>query len=522
MTEFMNALQTELKDEKQLTENGAVGYATAGNPLLDFNFKIASYRSKDEDEIVRDFARVFDWNKELAMQMLFFAGDIRQGMGERKVFNACMAWLARIHTPYAAAVVPLIPEYTRWDYVVRLLGTACDETVWRLIEKQIAADVECLCKDKPVSLLGKWLPSVNASNAERNKLGKKIARRLSLKERDYRRLLVVLRDKIKVVERQMSANAWGDIDYNGVPSKANLLYKNAFLKHDEERRRDYLAKLTKGEEGVKINSSVAFPYDIVHSYMDCSGWSERIKALDATLEAMWKALPDYTKGCSTGGTICVVDGSGSMCSTIGGTRVTAHDVARSLGIYFSEKLTGPYKDKFITFSDKPKLVDLSAHDTLQGKIDRCMMETECSGTNIEATFDLILRTAVQHKLTQDQLPANILVISDMEFNSAIDGHRWTFDSCAFNSTMITLFEHIEQKYAQFGYKLPRMVFWNVNSRTCTVPVQTSPCGVALVSGFSPTVASMVFSNKLDPLEVLVDELNSERYAPVKKALSGIK
>ena len=508
---FSTALNNELNPAFTHTENGALAHSTTGSPLVDFNFKISSYRNCEPNEIVNDFSKVFAQNPKMAVLMLFFAGDIRQGMGERKVFKSCMSWLADNHPEYCNAVIQFIPEYTRWDYAVDMLDGPCDAAAWQLLEKQFLEDVGNNAQNKPVSLLAKWLPSVNASNKAGNMMGKKIAKRLGLKEAHYRKALASLRRRIDVVEVKMSANQWSEIDYNGVPSKANILYRNAFMRHDSYRRSEYLEALARADENVKINSSVSFPYDIVHAYGD--SYNDLLYDYDATLEAMWKSLPDYTKGHDTNNVICVVDGSGSMGSSIGNTSITAHDVARSLGIYFSEKLAGPFKDKFITFSSSPKLVDLANMTTLHAKIKCCIEHDECANTDIEKTFMLILNTAIHSELTQDQLPGTVLVISDMEFDEAV----------GYNADYVnkTLFDFIRMKYEQAGYKLPRLVFWNVNSRTGAIPVQENEQGVTFVSGFSPTIASMVFSNKLDPEEVLLDKLQSERYKPIAYAISDI-
>lgn len=518
---FATALKQTFNQQNSFTENGAIGYKTSGSPLVDFNFKVSSYRGKEPSEIANDFEKVFDYNPMLAVKMMFFAGDIRQGMGERKVFNSCLQWLASEHTDYCNAVISLIPEYARWDYLIALFDTKCDKTAWDAFVSQLEKDNENCKQDKPVSLLAKWMPSVNASNKESNRLGKKIASRLGLKEREYRKMLSRLRKKIDVVEKKMSANNWNEIDYNGVPSKANIIYKNAFMKHDEDRRQKYLDALERNDGTAKINASVAFPYDIIASYMKVLRSYYDILA-DQTLEGMWKALPDYSKDVDTGNTICVVDGSGSMGCSIGNTSITAHDVARSLGIYFSERLDGPFKDKFITFSSEPKLVDLSNCKDLAHKIVRCAKEDDCSNTDIEKTFDLLLKTAVNNHLKQEDLPKNILIISDMEFDGATTA-RWQFgyNQGSFATGMKTLFEEIADKYKAHGYVLPRLVFWNVNSRSNTVPLQENEMGVALVSGFSPTIATMVFSGKLDPEEVLIDKLNSDRYKPVEQAVTAV-
>ena len=512
---FATALEQSFRKENILTENGAVGYRTSGSPLVDFNFKMSSYRGEEAPEIVADFEEAFNYNRTMAMRMLFFAGDIRQGMGERKVFNSCLQWLALRHPEYCNAVAGLIPEYARWDYLVALLGTNCDMAAWDIIRMQFDKDMECLGKGQPVSLLAKWLPSVNASNRESNLLGKRIARRLMLKESVYRRSLSNLRKRIDVVEKKMSANKWSEIDYNSVPSKANITYRNAFLRHDGNRRREYLDALARNDGSAKINSSVAFPYEIVHSY----GYNRT----DTALEAMWKALPDFTAGNDTGSTLCVVDGSGSMDYHLGNTEVTAHDVARSLGIYFSERMAGPLKDRFITFSCNPQWVDLSKCKSLVEKIEVCRDHSECSNTDIEKTFDLLLDTAVRNHLRQDDLPGNILVISDMEFDGCTTCYEMAYEGHGrFMSGMKTLFEEISDRFKAAGYVMPRLVFWNVNSRTGAVPMQENEAGVALVSGFSPSIASMIFSGKLDPEGVLLDKLNSKRYDAVGEAVASLE
>jgi hypothetical protein len=245
-------------------------------------------------------------------------------------------------------------------------------------------------------------------------------------------------------------------------------------------------------------------------------WSQSLKAKDATIEAVWKALPDTVKGC--GNTLVVADGSGSMTSTVdSSSSVTALDVANALAIYFAEHSSGQFKEKYITFSENPKFVDFSSCKTLHDKLHTAMMHNEVANTNIEKVFDLILTSAVNNHMHQEDLPQNILIISDMEFDScATSGNvdRWSYR----NRPTQKLFDVIAQKYARAGYKMPRLVFWNVNSRTGTIPVKENDLGVALVSGFSVNVAKMVMSGKTDPFECLLETLNSERYAPVEEAL----
>lgn len=505
---FIGKLNETLNDEFNLsyTENGALGYRTSGKELLDLNFSISSLRSVSDYQVERAFTKAFYADKKIAIKYLFYAGDVRFGLGERRFFRIGIKFLAENEPELALKVLSFVPEYTRWDNYLCLLETSLRSQVCEIIAKQLFKDLGNKMRNENVSLLAKWLPSVNASSATTKKYAKIILEELHLSESKYRKILSSLRSYLKVVEVKMSNKQWSEIDYSAVPSRANLIYNNAFLRNDEERRREYLASLEKGE--TKINAGVLFPHDIVHRYKEENSWSERLKNKDATLEELWKALPNYVEGGET--TICVADGSGSMCSKAGnGTSVTCLDVANALTIYFSERCSGEFKDKYITFSEHPQLVDLSKGKTLRDKIAIALQHSEIANTNIKAVFDLILTTAIKFHMTQNDLPKNILILSDMEFDYAADG-----------STDKRLFETISQKYSEHGYKLPRLVFWNICSRTGTIPVKENPAGVALVSGFSPSITKMVLSNSTDPYECLLEQLNSERYMPIEHVLQS--
>ena len=512
---FMNAMQNTLNDEFNISisENGAIGYGTSGKELLDLNFAIASLRGASEQEIIDKFTKAFFEDKILAMKWLFFARDVRGGLGERRLFRVILKNLVENNPEMVIPVINLIPEYGRYDDLWCLLDNQeSAKVVYNIVDEQLIEDLHNMKKNKPISLLAKWMPSINASSAQTKKYAKQFCKVFGLTEREYRQILSRLRKYLDVVETKMSAKNWPEIKYEAVPSKANLIYSNAFLKKDEERRKEYLEKLKKGK--TKINASTLYPHDIVHKY---SGGYCRLGNKDDTIEALWKALPDTVQGC--GNTIVVADGSYSMTDNIGGnTTVTALDVANALAIYFAEHSSGEFKDKYITFSERPQLVDFSKADSLHDKLQIALTYDECANTNIEKVFDLILTTAIKHNMRQEDMPKNILIISDMEFDSCAtsgDSNMWRR-----NRPNQRLFEIIAQRYADAGYQLPRLVFWNVNSRTGTIPVKENDLGVALVSGFSVNIVKMVMSNKLDPYECLLETLNSERYAPIEKALRG--
>ena len=507
---FMNAVRQTLNNEYNvsITENGAVGYRTTGKELLDLNFAVASLRKMPDAEVAKRFKKAFYEDQVLSMKWLFYARDVRGGLGERRLFRVVLADLVKSNPEMIIPVMNLIPEYGRYDDLWCLLDDKeAANVIYQIVDNQLKRDWENMAAKKPISILAKWMPSINASSAKTKEYGKQLCKALKMTEREYRKALSKLRAYLDVVEVKMSDKNWSEIKYEAVPSRANLIYNSAFLRNDEARRREYLGKLEKGE--TKINASTLFPHDIIHKYMSGGMWSRSLKAKDATIEALWKALPDTVKDC--GNTIVVADGSGSMtCTVDNNSRVTALEVANALAIYFAEHSSGDFKDKYITFSSRPHLVDFSNCKNLHDKLHTALMHNEVADTNIEKVFDLILTTAINGHMHQEDLPKNVLIISDMEFNSCA--------RCNSGRPTQTLFNVIAQKYARAGYKMPRLVFWNVNSRTGTIPVKENELGVALVSGFSVNVAKMVMSGKTDPFECLLETLNSERYAPVEEAL----
>lgn len=502
---FMNAMANTLNNEFNYarTENGALGFRCYGKALLDLNFAVSSLRKANENDIVNRFIRAFHENKVLAMKWLFFARDAREGLGERRLFRVILSNLVNSNPEMVIPLINLISEYGRYDDMWCLLDNKeSAKVVLELVDKQLTEDLKNMNAGKPISLLAKWLPSANCSSEQSKKYAKQIFKALGLTEREYRKALSKFRKYLNVVEVKMSNKNWSEINYEAVPSRANLIYNSAFLRNDGERRREYLGKLEKGE--AKINASVLFPHDIVHKY-STGRWCS-LGSKDAAIEAMWKALPDTVKGC--GNTMVVADGSGSMTVSVDPhSRLTALEVANALAIYFAEHSSGEFKDKYITFSSRPQLVDFSKCDSLHDKLQVAFKHNEVSNTNIEKVFDLILTTAVKNKMHQEDMPKNVLIISDMEFDYATTGRP-----------NARLFETIAQRFESAGYKIPRLVFWNVNSRTGTIPVKENDLGVALVSGFSVNVAKMVLSGKLDPYECLLETLNSERYAPIEAAL----
>lgn len=519
MNDFLSALKKEAQNNLpnvSVTENGAVGMKTTGKNLLDLNFMLSSMRNMSTDEIWSMFLPAYNENPMLAILWLFFARDAREGCGERRTFRVIFEWLCNENPDAAIKLLHLIPFYGRWDDVVEVVfGHApCkvrDEAIG-LLSRQIQSDILMANTHQPVSLLAKWLPSLNTSSLKTRRRAEFLRNAFGWAPVQYRRNLSGLRRRIRVVEQQMSANQWSEIDYEGVPSRAAMNYRNAFLRHDSDRYEEYLENVKSGK--AKIHSGVLFPYDIVHAYYK----DGRIHSVNDTLEEQWKALPNKVP--ADGSTIVVVDGSGSMGSMVGSATISCHDVARSLGIYFAERMDNPFRESFITFSAHPKLISFADGLSLNAKLKIVESYDECANTDIEAVFDLILNTAVRNGMKQEDIPANILILSDMEFDQATYRGGWGWTSDVSGPVDKALFDAIRERWESAGYKLPRLVFWNICSRTGTIPVSVNELGVALVSGFSPSVADMVMSTELDPYKCLLDKLLSGRYKQVEEVLKG--
>ena len=517
---FLAEMERTLDDEfnVSVTENGALGYRTTQSALLDLNFQVASLRSQSEEEIVNAFIKAFYEDKRLAIKWLFFLRDVRGGLGERRSFRVIMNHLASTQPELSKKILHIIPYYGRFDDLLQIVSDSeCSDEVSNevvdAVRKQLDLDIQCMNDHEESSLLAKWLPSANSKSKDTCSKGKMWAKLLypniknsSHREKTYRKQLSALRNYLDVVEVKMSSNNWDKIHYDHVPSKSNLIYKEAFMRHDMERRQAYLDAVNNGE--AKVNSDVLYPHDIVLKYSSDNPWRITVKPQDELLEVLWNNLPNTIED-NTQNVLVVRDGSGSMLMSVANnSRTSALHIATALAIYFSERIKGQFKDNFITFSSNPKLINLSNLDSLHDKLEKTYAEDECSNTDIEAVFNLVLTTAVKNKISQEEMPSTILILSDMEFN----GSRMRFNE--------KLFDVISKRYENNGYKLPRLVFWNLGSRTGTIPVRTNELGVALISGFSTNLAKMVMSNEIDPYKILLETLNSPRYDLVDKVLDN--
>jgi hypothetical protein len=504
---------------RSTTENGAAGYRTTTKALLDLHFKVSSLRSRDEDYIVKEFIKAYHESPKYAVKWLFFLRDILEGLGERRTFRICLKYLAVSLPKVASVIIPYIPEYGRFDDALVLLDTPLAEEVALLYQKQLGKDLEAMKLNQPVSLLAKWLPSINTSSDKTRKYAGKLCEHFNMSPREYRKTLAKLRAYGNVVETKMSASDWSGIDYETVPAKANMKYDIAFQRHDFARRAEYLENVFLGSG--KLNAKGLMPYEIVHRITSSCHYGCGLKD-DLLAELMWKKIVSegFRNDWGFVDAIVVADGSGSMFShASGNTSVKAIDICNSLAIYFSEQLKGVFHNKAITFSGHPQFIDLNA-ETLKDKLEIMFAHDEVANTNIEAVFDLILEMAKERNVPREELPKQVLVISDMEFDAATSNACWNSEN--WNPANETLFATIEKKIEACGYKMPRLIFWNVCGRTDTIPKVDNEEGVCLLSGFSQNAMKVAADRtKKDPYEALLQVLDSSRYQVIEDAIHSL-
>ena len=523
MNTFMDALTN---NEKSYTANDGTAYRTSGSTLVDLNFSVPSLRNvavnfygksthdryfygadsaMEAVEALRLFITSYDEDPLYTMKWLMYARHIKLGLGERDVFRMMLTKIGNLYPEMALQFIigTELWNYGRWDDVLRIFFDTTSgilhDGLGALIANQFRRDVIACGLGDSISLLAKWMPSNNTSSKQKRSEAVILQSLLHLSAREYRKTLSRLREHLAVVDRKASLNQWNDINYNHVPSKANLKYRNAFLKHDEERRKAYLTSLQKGDDAVKINANSMFLYDIVQAYIDNNScWRNILRPYDETLEQLWHAQEspkDYDD------ILVIRDGSGSMGQQLSGnSSVTALSVADSIALYCSQhNKNESFRNRFITFSNRPQMVDISMCQTLRDKLRRLHRFDDYSNTDIEATFDLILDIAVKNHLHQNELPSACLIISDMQFDQATKHED--------NTTVI---ESCRQKFKALGYTMPRLIFWNVSVYAHnTIPVQMHPSGVILVSGFSKSIVDMVVSREVNPETALKAELDAK-------------
>ena len=503
----MNTFMNQLKNETnyKYTENGGLAHKSTNSAVYDLFALGAAYRKRSDDDCILLFKNAFEENETLALKCLFWIRDCRGGAGERRFFRVCFKWLAETHPNRIKDLVKYLPEYGRYDDLFELFETDLEKDVITLIKDQLIADMGS--KKNGISLIAKWLPSENASSARTIARAKKIRDALGVTSKQYRQMLSKLREKINVLERLMSANQWDLIEFDKIPSRAGLIYKNAFA------RRDIIAKKYEAfakDKNTKVNAKVLYPYEVVAKAVSAVG-GYYYKSVDETNRAMinkyWENLPDYLDGknCSM---MCVVDTSGSMTGLDASAPI---NVAISLGMYCAERIGEPFKNHYISFASTPQLIKIEGIDFVD-KVKRIYRTNLCDNTNLTAVFDLLLKIARRPGVKKSDIPETIVVISDMEIDSGSRG-GWRGDWKGWTkATAATEMEKIRKEWEAYGFKMPRLIYWNVNARNNTI-LDSGP-NVSFVSGMSPVLFKSVLTGK-NGYDLMLEAICAERYDVIK-------
>lgn len=475
-------LMSALKVKSTTTENGMTTNTTSLNSNVDLFFKAGAMRSADTEDIIALVSKAWAEDPNTCIKILFWSRDVRGGAGERRFFRIAMEYLVDKDPNGFSNLMPLIPEYGRWDDLKVFENTNAEEYALATITTAL---------ESGNSLCAKWMPRKGSFAA-------KIRNFLNLSPKQYRKLLVGLTN---VVETQMCAKEWDKINFEHVPSLAMSRYGMAFTKNAQDSFSKYVQSLKKGE--AKINTGAIYPYDV----------TKALHRNDAA-EEQWKALPNFLEG-NTEKILPLVDVSGSMGTGCGGN-LTCMDVAISLGLYISERNEGPFKDHFLTFSSNPQLQHLTGD--LKDRFRQMQRADWGMSTNLEKAYRLILDQAVKHNISQEEMPTQILILSDMEFDQATNQREEILgwgeqDRETWNPTAQ---EMVEKMFIDAGYKVPSIVYWNIQSRNGNVPVRFDERGTALISGFSPSImTSLLGGTEMSPASIMMETISKERYSQIK-------
>lgn len=484
---FVEAINNEVNTT--LTENGATTNISTLNKNLDWFFHGAALRNSNENRIWDFFYNAFLENKTDALRILFYIRDIRGGQGERRIFRTVLKNIMNSDDnsliQWVKNNLSLIPEYGRWDDVVQLVNyKVISKEVCDFLKSQLDSDITNMNNNATVSLLAKWMPSEQSGTIQKQ-LSHKIMKMWNMKAKEYRHILSSLRKYINVLEKNLTIRDYNNIEYDKVPSNAMLKYRKAFYRNDKSRFEKYIEDVK--NNSAKINSKTLYPYDILFKYCNRKT-SENEKK---TLEQLWKSLPDYVPNING---IAVCDTSGSM-GYFDSTALSPIHVAMSLSLYIAERNKSEiWKNIVIPFSSQARYIRITGN-TLEQKIHQ-IYTGDCSNTNLQAVCDLILKTAIDNNVPNEDMPQVLLILSDMEF-----------DSCGSR----TNFKEIAEKFKEANYTVPKIVWWNIDSRNNQTPATMNDNEVILLSGCSASVLPIALSGEYNPVEAMHRVINQKRY-----------
>lgn len=476
----MNLLDGMKKKSMITNTKGSEYYAESFDSNLDAFTMLSRYMS--DDDMIRLFNNALLENESLALANLLYILDIRSGKGERRIFKVIFKYLCEGYPKLALKVLPFICEFGRYDYILVGIGTKIENEVISLIDKQLKEDINSVHP----TLLAKWLPSHRTHN-QNSEVAKKIMKRLHMSGKEYRKMLADLRRRLNITEKNLTERNYDNIDFNEVPTKAMLKYNKAFEKRMPIRYKEYKESVKKGDD--KINTEGLFAYEIIKKIFDYSIDYE-------LLDLMWENQKDVLKGCDSN-ILVMADTSGSMFSF----GAIPYSMSIGLALYTAERNRGIFKNHFMTFSSKPYLCEVSGKN-IKEKVQN--IPRIVADTNIDKAFELLLTVSKENRLKQEELPSHLLIISDMEFDAGVYTEGGTN------------FEGWKKAFEKAGYKLPKIIFWNVAGEVRGIPVTKFDNDVVMVSGFSVNILENLLNlEEYSPIDVMMDKLS--RYLDLLKA-----
>lgn len=485
-----------MNNNLKYTEKSALAFKSTLSKVYDMFAFGGAYRNRSDEDVILLFSEAYDENPDLALKCLFYLRDIRGvGQGERRFFDVCYRWLVQTHPRTATKLLQYLPEYGRWDEVLKVTeGTNCWDNAVNLIQHQLKEDIR---SNGHPSLCAKWMPSENASSQDTVALASNLRKSLNLTSRQYRKMLSELRAQIKLVESQMSQNRWEEIQFDKLPSKAGMKYRAAFGRNPitSEKYRNFM-----NSKETKVNAGTLYPYEITRKARVGAFYYDANDV--AVLDKYWNNLKDYFNGADNS-IMCVCDFSGSMTWS-GYQNVLPIDISLSLGIYTAERMGGPFKNSFISFSNRPQFHRVYG-DTIVDKVKNVLRTAEVVNTNLPAVFDLFYDMVEDGRANSDDLPKTLVIVSDMEIDTGSN-----FRS---KSEARTTMDRIAVKWAAAGLRFPNVVYWNCNARNNTI-LQEPSSRITYVSGCSPSIFEQVLSGK-SGTELMLQILQSNRYEPIK-------
>ncbi|KAI3322395.1 hypothetical protein HD806DRAFT_123753 [Xylariaceae sp. AK1471] len=408
-------------------------------------------------------------------------------------------------------------------------------TVTRLFAEQLEKDLALLNGDdakakRNISLCAKWAPSHDRFHDKHTFIVSSISEMLypmtnitggsedmdrelylrHARER-YRKDVAALRAHLGIVERNLTAKTYDKIKYDRVPSLAMNNYAPVFAAKDTERFEKYIDSVAEGK--MSISGATLLPSTLIHTVRHNITHSSasstllaknpkaaieaKMKEINAkVVDGQWKTLVQRIKDSGTlESSIAVCDVSGSMGGPVFGDGTCPMDSAIGLSLLLAEVTAPPFGGHFITFSAQPQVESIDMLASLHDKVTRLSQADWGMNTNFVAVFEkLILPMAIRNKLPQEDMVKRVFVFSDMQFDSA--------QSSNFSGS----FERIKSKYADAGYEMPELIFWNLaggragygrgtgGDPTAPKPVTSDETGTALVSGYSQGMLKVFLDN----------------------------